>query len=91
MRRRAFGSSLDCVVLFTRLARDPRVSRSHKWLLVGLIAYLSLPIDLIPDFIPVAGALDDAILVAFVLRTVFRGAGPEWSRSTGQARPNRSR
>ena len=67
----------DCVVLFTRLARDPRVSRRHKWLLVGLVAYLSMPIDLIPDFIPVAGALDDAILVAFVLRTVFRGAGRE--------------
>ena len=67
----------DCAVLFTRLARDPRVSRRHKWLLVGLVAYLSLPIDLIPDFIPVAGALDDAILVALVLRTVFRDAGRE--------------
>jgi len=67
----------DCAVLFTRLARDPRVPRRHKWLLVGLVAYLSLPIDLIPDFIPVAGALDDAILVALVLRTVFRDAGRE--------------
>jgi uncharacterized membrane protein YkvA (DUF1232 family) len=67
----------DCVILCTRLGRDPRLSRLHKWLLVGLIAYLSLPFDLIPDFIPIAGALDDAILVAITLRLVFRKAGPE--------------
>jgi uncharacterized membrane protein YkvA (DUF1232 family) len=70
----------DCVVLFARLARDPRLSRRHKWLLVGLVGYLSLPFDLIPDFIPVAGAMDDAILVAIVLRTVFRSAGPDLVR-----------
>ncbi|MDQ3380442.1 MAG: DUF1232 domain-containing protein [Actinomycetota bacterium] len=67
----------DCVILFTRLARNRRVPRRHKWLLVALIAYLSLPFDLVPDFIPVAGALDDAILVAIVLRTVLRKAGRE--------------
>jgi uncharacterized membrane protein YkvA (DUF1232 family) len=66
----------DCVVLFTRLARDPRLPRRHKWLLLGPLGYLSLPFDLIPDFIPVAGVLDGAILVAIVLRTVFRSAGP---------------
>jgi len=70
----------DCVILFTRLARDRRVPRRHKWLLVVLVGYLSLPFDLIPDFIPVAGALDDAILVAIVLRTVLRKAGRELVR-----------
>jgi uncharacterized membrane protein YkvA (DUF1232 family) len=67
----------DCIVLVDRLMRDPRVRRSHKALLAVLIAYLALPFDLIPDFIPVAGQLDDAILVALVLRTLLRGSGPE--------------
>jgi uncharacterized membrane protein YkvA (DUF1232 family) len=67
----------DCATLFARLARDGRVPRRHKLLLVALVAYLSLPFDLIPDFIPIVGALDDAIIVAIVLRSLFRGAGPE--------------
>jgi Protein of unknown function (DUF1232) len=54
----------DCIVLVTRLAREPRVSRRRKLLLVALIGYLALPFDLVPDFIPVAGQLDDAIIVA---------------------------
>jgi uncharacterized membrane protein YkvA (DUF1232 family) len=70
----------DCVILFTRLVRDGRVPRRHKWLLGALVLYLSMPFDLIPDFIPVVGALDDAILVALVLRTVFRSAGPDLVR-----------
>jgi len=65
----------DCVLLFTRLARDGRVPRRHKLILGGLVAYLALPFDLVPDFIPVAGQLDDAILVALVLRTILRGSG----------------
>jgi uncharacterized membrane protein YkvA (DUF1232 family) len=67
----------DCVVLVRRLLSDPAVSRSRRWLLVALLAYLALPFDLVPDFIPVAGQLDDAILVALVLRAVIRGAGPD--------------
>jgi uncharacterized membrane protein YkvA (DUF1232 family) len=70
----------DCVVLFARLLRDTRVSRSQKLLLVGLVAYLSLPFDLVPDFIPVAGQLDDALLVAFSLRAVLRRSGEELLR-----------
>jgi uncharacterized membrane protein YkvA (DUF1232 family) len=65
----------DCVVLVKRLIGDPRVPRRRKFLLVLLIAYLSLPFDLVPDFIPVAGQLDDAILLALVLRSVMRGGG----------------
>ncbi|MGZ4267911.1 MAG: YkvA family protein [Solirubrobacteraceae bacterium] len=66
----------DCVVLFKRLLGDRRVPRSRKALLVAMIAYLAMPIDLVPDFIPVAGQLDDAILVALVLRAVLRASGP---------------
>jgi uncharacterized membrane protein YkvA (DUF1232 family) len=65
----------DCIVLVTRLAREPRVSRPRKLLLVALVGYLALPFDLVPDFIPVAGQLDDAIIVALVLRHFVRAGG----------------
>jgi uncharacterized membrane protein YkvA (DUF1232 family) len=62
----------DCVVLVKRLLGDRRVRRRDKLLLGLLAVYLASPIDLVPDFIPVAGQLDDAILVALVLRKVLR-------------------
>ena len=65
----------DCIVLVARLGRDPRVPRRRKLLLLALVAYLSMPFDLVPDFIPVAGQLDDAIVVALVLRHVVRAGG----------------
>jgi uncharacterized membrane protein YkvA (DUF1232 family) len=65
----------DCIVLVHRLLHDPRVPRRRKLLLVALIAYLALPFDLVPDFIPIAGQLDDVIIVAIVLRRVLRGGG----------------
>jgi uncharacterized membrane protein YkvA (DUF1232 family) len=67
----------DCVVLFRRLLSDPRVPRRKKLVLAALIPYLLMPFDLIPDFIPVAGYLDDAVIVAFALRYVLRGSGPD--------------
>ena len=69
----------DCVVLFSRLLRDRRLPRRHKLLVAALIPYLALPFDLIPDFVPVAGQLDDAVLVAFVLRRIVR-ANPDLIR-----------
>lgn len=70
----------DCVVLFRRLLGDERVSRRSRLLVGALIVYLALPFDLVPDFIPIAGQLDDAIIVAFVLRTVLRRSGPDLLR-----------
>ena len=63
----------DCILLCGRLLRDPRVSRRKKALLGALAAYLALPFDLIPDFLPVAGQLDDVLIVALVLRSLLRG------------------
>jgi uncharacterized membrane protein YkvA (DUF1232 family) len=65
----------DCLVLFKRLMGDPRVPRGRKLLLAAMLVYLAMPFDLVPDFIPVAGQLDDAILVAVVLGSILRSAG----------------
>lgn len=65
----------DCVVLCSRLLGDPRVPRRKKALLVALTGYLALPFDLVPDFIPVAGQLDDVVIVALVLRSLLRAGG----------------
>jgi uncharacterized membrane protein YkvA (DUF1232 family) len=67
----------DILRLIPRLARDrtlPRGVRVRLWL---LLLYLASPIDLIPDFIPVLGYADDAIIVAATLRSVARHAGPD--------------
>jgi uncharacterized membrane protein YkvA (DUF1232 family) len=72
---RAVGGFIpDSIVLFKRLLTDPRLPVSRKIVLGGIIVYLACPLDLIPDFIPVAGVLDDVIIVAFGLRLVLRGA-----------------
>ena len=70
----------DCVVLAGRLVSDPRVARRHKLLLVGLVAYLALPFDLVPDFIPVVGQLDDALVVGLVLRRFLSSGGEQLVR-----------
>jgi uncharacterized membrane protein YkvA (DUF1232 family) len=65
----------DLVRLLRRLASDrsvPRAARARLWLLLG---YLAIPIDLVPDFVPVLGYADDAIIVSLVLRSVVRRAG----------------
>lgn len=67
----------DIVRLTRRLATDPAVSRAVRIWLGVLLVYLLLPIDLVPDFLPVIGYADDAIVVALILRFVTRRAGPE--------------
>jgi uncharacterized membrane protein YkvA (DUF1232 family) len=65
-----------CAILFKRLLGDPRVPRRWKLASALALVYLAVPFDLVPDFIPIAGQLDDAILVALVLRGLLRSAGP---------------
>jgi uncharacterized membrane protein YkvA (DUF1232 family) len=67
----------DCAVLFKRLLRDPRVPGRVKAALALLLLYLVMPFDLVPDFIPVAGQLDDAILVAVVIAYAARSTSVE--------------
>jgi len=69
-----------CGVLFKRLLADARVPRRWKAACVFALVYLAVPFDLVPDFIPLAGQLDDAILVALVLRGLLRSAGPRLIR-----------
>lgn len=65
----------DCLVLMRRLIADPRVSRRRKAAMALAVAYLALPFDLIPDFLPVLGQVDDALVVIVVLRYVLRSGG----------------
>jgi uncharacterized membrane protein YkvA (DUF1232 family) len=70
----------DCLVLIARLMSDPRVPRRRKLLLAGLVGYLALPFDLVPDFIPIAGHLDDVLIVGLVLRRFLRTGGEQLVR-----------
>jgi uncharacterized membrane protein YkvA (DUF1232 family) len=67
----------DLLRLLKRLAADPETPRGVRVRLVLLLGYLAMPIDLIPDFIPVLGYADDAIIVALVLRSATRAAGSD--------------
>jgi uncharacterized membrane protein YkvA (DUF1232 family) len=67
----------DLLRLTRRLAADKTLPRGIRIRLLLLLLYLASPIDLVPDFIPVIGYADDAVVVALVLRSVARRAGPE--------------
>lgn len=65
----------DLLVLLQRLAWDGSLPRGVRVRLLLMLAYLALPFDLIPDFVPIAGYLDDVIVVAVALRLTVRRAG----------------
>ena len=80
--RRALAREIAMLIpnltqLFAGLLRDDRVPLRAKSVLGVTIAYLAFPIDLVPDFVPIAGSLDDAIVAAFALRFVVRASPPD--------------
>jgi uncharacterized membrane protein YkvA (DUF1232 family) len=66
----------NLVSLFRGLLSDERVPFASKILLGAGLLWIVSPIDLVPEFIPVLGPLDDAVVGALVLRHVVRRAGP---------------
>ena len=62
----------DCVTTIRRLRKDPRVPRKAKIAIVFAGLWVASPIDLIPEFIPVIGPLDDIVVVALCLRYAGR-------------------
>jgi uncharacterized membrane protein YkvA (DUF1232 family) len=70
----------DCLVLVSRLARDRRIPRARRAVLFLVLGYLALPIDLVPDFLPGIGQLDDAVVLGLALRLVVRGGGTDLVR-----------
>ncbi|HEX9140825.1 MAG TPA: DUF1232 domain-containing protein [Gaiellaceae bacterium] len=80
--RRALARELATLLpnltrLFAGLVRDPRVPLRAKVVLGVTALYLAMPFDVVPDFVPIAGSLDDAIVAAFALRFVVRASSPE--------------
>ncbi|WFE40341.1 DUF1232 domain-containing protein [Micromonospora sp. WMMD998] len=62
----------DCLTTVRRLRRDPRVPRRARVAIVVAAIWLASPIDLIPEFLPVIGPLDDVVVVALALRYAGR-------------------
>ena len=67
----------DLLRLIRRLAADKTMPTGVRVRLGLLLIYLASPIDIIPDFVPILGYADDAIIVALVLRSVTRHAGAD--------------
>lgn len=64
-----------CIALLRDILRDPTLPRRSKIIPALVTAYLALPTDLVPDFIPVIGHLDDALIVAFAIRHLVTATG----------------
>jgi uncharacterized membrane protein YkvA (DUF1232 family) len=77
----------NLVLLFKDLLRDPAIPRGPKVALAIAIVWLVSPIDLLPEFLPVLGPLDDAVVAALVLRYLVRRAGPEVVRNHWRGDP----
>jgi len=67
----------DFFILVCRLAVDKRVPVKHKMIVAGIITYIMMPIDLIPDFIPVIGLVDDLVLVVMGLNLILNEIDPK--------------
>lgn len=65
----------DVILLVKDLAKDPRVPRAAKLQAALAAAYLVSPLDLVPDFVPGLGQVDDLVVAILAVRTLFAAAG----------------
>ena len=65
------------LILLKRLVGDPRVPRKSKLILGGTILYLVSPIDVIPDFVPGLGQLDDVVIALLALHSILNRVDDE--------------
>lgn len=102
--RRLADRAGEVCILCDRLIDDPRVLPHHRLILRALRVYLHLPLDLIPDFIPLVGRLGDRLITALAIQVALRHAnaelmGQHWPgprpaprrllrRARGRARPD---
>jgi uncharacterized membrane protein YkvA (DUF1232 family) len=70
----------DTLRMLRSIVADPSTPRLERWLLIGLFAWLASPIDLLPEFLPGIGPLDDIVVAALVLRRVARRLGRDGMR-----------
>ena len=77
----------NLILLFKDLLKDPRVPRGPKVVLWIGIVWLISPIDLLPEFLPVLGPPDDAVVAALVLRHLVHRAGAEIVREHWRGEP----
>jgi uncharacterized membrane protein YkvA (DUF1232 family) len=78
----------NLILLFKDLLKDPRVPRGPKIVLAIGIVWLVSPIDLLPEFLPVLGPLDDAVVAALVLRHLVHRAGADVVREHWRGEPS---
>ncbi len=77
----------NLVRLFRGLIGDARVPRGSKVLLLLGAIWLVSPVDLIPEFVPGIGGIDDAVVAGLVLRHLVKRAGPDVVREHWQGDP----
>ena len=68
---------IEMALLLFYVLQSPDVPIAQKTIIIGALGYLILPVDLIPDFIPILGFTDDAAALAAALKTIKSSITPE--------------